>query len=51
MAVEARRAAMALGACALERSEGEQMGEGERALARSPHLREPEVTSGGVNEA
>ena len=47
---------MVLGACTLEQSErerreGEQMGEGERALARSPHLREPEVTSGGVNEA
>ena len=56
VAVEAGRAAMALGACALEQSErerskGEQMGEGERAPTRSPHLREPEVTSGGVNEA
>ena len=43
-AVEARWAAMALGACALEQSErerskGEQKGEGARAPARSPHLR------------
>jgi hypothetical protein len=34
-----------------ERSEGEQMGEGERVPARSPHLHESEAKSGGVNGA
>jgi hypothetical protein len=54
-AVEAGQAAMALGACALEhsereRSEGEKMGEGERAPARSPQLCEAGATSGGAME-
>ena len=47
---------MALDACTLEqsereRSEGEQMGEGEKASAWSPQLREPEAASGDTNGA
>jgi hypothetical protein len=49
--VEAGWVGMALSACTLEqsereRSEGRANGRGERAPAQSPHLRQPEVTSG-----
>jgi hypothetical protein len=35
----------------MERSEGKQIGEGERVPTQSPHLREPKVTSGSANGA